>query len=76
VARMGEERKLYKDLVGKPEGKCLLGRRRRRRRDGIRMNLTEFGCGNERWIHLAQDMDRWRALVNTVINLRVLVPRS
>jgi len=69
------ERKVYKVLVGKPEGKRPLGRPRRRW-DGIRMDLREIGWGSVEWIQLAQDRDRWRALVNTVMNLRVLAPRS
>jgi hypothetical protein len=75
VARIIEERKLYKVLVGKPEGKRPLGRPRRRREDGIRMDLREIGWGSVEWIQLAQDRDRWRALVNTVMDFRVLVPR-
>jgi hypothetical protein len=76
VARMGEERKVYKVLVGKPEGRRPLGRPRRRWEDGIRMDLREIGWGSVDWMQLAQDRDRWRALVNTVMNLRVLAPRS
>jgi hypothetical protein len=60
VARMGEERKVYKVLMGKPEGKRLLGRPRRRWEDGIRMDLREIGLGGVDWIRLAQDRDRWR----------------
>jgi hypothetical protein len=76
VARMGEERKVYKFLVGKSEGKRPLGRPRRRWEDGIRMDLREIGfCGVD-WIRLAQDRDRWRAVVSAVMNLRVLAPRS
>jgi hypothetical protein len=75
VARMEEDTEVYKVLVGKPEGKRPLGRPRRRRKDGIRMDLWEIGSGVE-WIQLAQDRDRWRAFVNTVMNLRVLVLRS
>jgi hypothetical protein len=71
---MGEDRKLYRVLVGKPEGKRPIGRPRRRWEDGIRMDLKEIGWGIE-WIQLAQDLDRWRSLVNTVMNLRVLAPR-
>jgi hypothetical protein len=67
---------VYKVLVGKPEGKRPLGRTRRRWEDGIRMDLKEIGLGCVDWIRLAQDRDRWRALVNTVMNLRVLTPRS
>jgi hypothetical protein len=76
VARTGEGRNVYRVLVGKPEGKRLLERPRRRWEDGIRMDLREIGCGGTGWIHLAQDRDRWRALVNTVMNLRVLAPQS
>ena len=71
VARMGEERVAYRVLVGKPEGKRPLGRRRRRWVYNIRMDLQELGCGNVDWIGLAQDMDRWRTLVSAVMNLRV-----
>jgi hypothetical protein len=76
VARMREERDVYRVLMGKPEGKRSLERPRRRWEDGIRMDLKEIGWGRVDWIQLAQDMDRWRALVNTVMNLRVLAPRS
>jgi hypothetical protein len=72
VARMGEERNVYRVLMEKPEGKRPLGSTRRRWEDGIRMDLTEIGWGNVDWIQLAQDRDRWRALVNTVMNLRLL----
>jgi hypothetical protein len=57
--------------MGKPEGKRLLGRPRRRWEDNIKMNLQEVGCGGKNWLELAQDRDRWRALVSAVINLRV-----
>jgi hypothetical protein len=73
---MGEERKVYKVLVGKPEGKRPLGRTRRRWKDGIRMDLREIGLGDVDWIQLSQDRDRWRAVVSAVMNLRVLAPRS
>jgi hypothetical protein len=76
VARMGEERKVYKVLVEKPKGKRPLGRPRRRSEDGIRMDLTEIGLGGVDWIRLAEDRYRWRAVVRAVMNLRVLVPRS
>jgi hypothetical protein len=69
---MGEERKVYKVLVGKPEGKRPLGRPRHRREDGIRMDLMEIGLGDVDWIRLAQDRDRWRAVVSVVMNLWVL----
>ena len=71
VARMGEEREVYRVLVGKPEGKRPLGRPRRRWMDNIRMDLQEVGCGYIDWIGLAQDRDRWRTLVSAVMNLRV-----
>ena len=71
VARMGKERKLYRVLVGKPEGRRPLGRPRYRWVDNIRMDLQEVGCGYMDWIGLAQDRDRWRTLVSAVMNLRV-----
>ena len=71
VARMGEERGVYRVLVGKPEGKRPLGRPRRRWVDNIWMDLQEVGCGYMDWIGLAQDRDRWRTLVSAVMNLRV-----
>jgi hypothetical protein len=73
---MGEERKVYKVLVGNPEGKRPFGRPRRRWEDGIRMVLGEIGLGVVDWILLAQDRDRWWAVVSVVMNLRVLAPRS
>jgi hypothetical protein len=76
VVRMGEEKNVYRVLMGKPKGKRPLGRPRHRWEDGIRMDLREIGWGSVDWIKLAQDRDRWRALVNMVMNLRVLVPRS
>jgi hypothetical protein len=76
VARMGEERKLYKFLVGKPEGKRPLGRPRRRWEDGIGLDLRETGGGSVEWIQFAQDRGLWRALGNTAMNHRVLAPRS
>ena len=71
VARMGERRVVYRFLVGKPEGKRPLGRPRRRWEDNIKMDLQEVGCGCMDWIELSQDRDRWRAIVNAVMNLRV-----
>jgi hypothetical protein len=76
VARVVEERKVYKVLVGKPEGKRPLGRPRRRWEDGIRTDLRVIGLGGVDWIRLAQDRDRWRAVVSAVMNLRVLAPRN
>ena len=70
MARMGEERRLYRALVGKPEGKRPMGRHRRRWVD-IRMNLQEVGCGYMDWIGQAQDRDRWRTLVSAVMKFRV-----
>jgi hypothetical protein len=74
VARMGEERKVYKVLVGNPEGKRPLGRPRRRWKDGIIMDISEIGLGSVDWIRLARD--RWQTVVSAVMNLRVLAPRS
>ena len=71
VTRMGEGRGVHRVLVGKPEGKRPLGRPRRRWDDNIKMDLREVGGGCEDWMELAQDRDRWRALVGTVMNLRV-----
>jgi hypothetical protein len=76
VARKEEERKSYKVLMGKPEGKRPLGRPRRRWEVGIRTDLGEIGLGCVDWIRLAQDRDRWRAVVSAVMNLPVLAPRS
>ena len=71
MARMGEGRGVYRVLVGKPEGKRPLVRLRRRWEDNIKMDIQEVegGCGD--WMELAEDRDRWRALVSTVMNLRV-----
>jgi hypothetical protein len=71
VAQLGEERGVYRILVGKPEGKRPLGRPRHRWEDNIKMNLQEVGYGDMNWIGLTQDRDRWRAIVNAVMNLRV-----
>ena len=68
----GERRGVLRVLVGKTEGKRPLGRPRRRWDENVKMDLQEVGCGVMDWIELAQDMDRWRALVNAVMNLRVL----
>jgi hypothetical protein len=73
---MGEERKVYKVLVGKHEGKRPLGKPRRRWEDRIRMDLREIGLGGVDWIRLSQDRDRWQAVVIAVMNLRILAPRS
>jgi hypothetical protein len=73
---MGEEKKVYKVLVGKPEGKRPLGRPRRRWEDGVRMDLKEIGLGGVDWIRLAQDSGWWQAVVSVVMNIRVLVPCS
>ena len=71
VARMGEERRVHRVLMWKPEGKRPLGRPRRRWVDNIRMDLQEVGCGYMDWIGLAQDRDRWRTLLSGVMNLLV-----
>ena len=71
VAHMGEERVVYRVLVGKSEGRRQLGRPRRRWVDNIRMDLQEVGCGYMDWIGLAEDGDRWRTLVSAVMNIRV-----
>jgi hypothetical protein len=71
VAHMGEKRGVHRVLVGKPEGKRPLGRPRRRWEDNIKMDVQELGGGRGDWMELAQDRDRWRALVGTVKNLLV-----
>ena len=71
VVRMGEERGVYRVLVGKPEGRRPLGRPRRRWADNIMMDRQEVGCVYMDWIGLAQDRDSWRTLVSAVMNLRV-----
>ena len=67
----GGEESIYRVMVGEPDGKRPLGRPRRRWKDNIIMDVQEVGCGSMDWIELAQDRDRWRALVNAVLNLRV-----
>ena len=71
MARMGDGRGVHRVLIGKPEGKRPLGRPRCRWEDNIKMDLREVGGGGGDWMELAQDRDRWRALVGTVRNLRV-----
>jgi len=67
---MGEEKCVYRVLVGEPEGRRAMGRPRRRWEDNIKMDLQEVGCGLMDWIELAQNRNRWRALVNATMNLR------
>ena len=74
VARMGDSRGVYRVLVGKPKEKRALRRHSRRWDDNIKMDIQEVGCEDIDWIELTQDRDRWRALVNAVMNLRV--PRN
>ena len=71
VARVGQRRSVYTVLVGNPERRRPLRRPRRRWEDNIKMDLQEVGCGGMDWIDLAQDKDRWPALVNAVMNFRV-----
>jgi hypothetical protein len=71
VPRMGEKKNAYKLLAGKPKGRRPLGRPKRRWLDNIRMDLVEVGWGDLDWIGLAQDREKWKALVNSVLNLRV-----
>ena len=68
---MGETTGVYRVFVGKPDGKRTLGRPRRRWEDNIKMDLQEVGCAGMDWIELTQDRERWRALVNVVMSLRV-----
>jgi len=68
----GEERGVYRVLVEKPEGKRPLGSHRRRWEDNIKMDLQDGDVGDMEWIELAQDRDSWQAVVNAVVNLRVL----
>jgi len=68
VAHVGERRSVYRVLVGKSKRKRPLGRRRHRWEDNIKIDLKEVGCGSMDWIELAQDKNRWRALVNAVMN--------
>jgi hypothetical protein len=76
MARMGEERGVHMVLVGKPEGKRPLGRPRRRWDDNIKMDLQEVGVVRGDWMELAQDRDRWRALVGTLRDFRVPLMRG
>jgi len=71
VARTGKRRDVYRDFLGKREEQRPLGRPKITWEDNIKVNLQEMGCGGMDWIELAQDKDRWRALVNAVMNLRV-----
>jgi hypothetical protein len=71
VARMRDRQGVYRILVGKRDGERPLGRSRRRLEDNIELDLQEMGCGGINWIELAQDGDRWRALLNGVMNIRV-----
>jgi hypothetical protein len=76
VACMGVGRRVYRVLVGKAKGKRPLGKLKCRWEDGIKMDLRETGWGGVEWIHLAQDRDRWHALVNVVMSIWFLVPSS
>jgi len=71
VAHMGERRAIYRVWVGKPEGKRPLGRPRHGWEDNIKVDLQEVGCGSMDWVELAQDRDRWQALVNALMNFWV-----
>ena len=70
MARRGERRGVYRVLAGKPEGKRPLERPRHRWEDNIKMDLQKVGCGGMGWIELAQDRDRWQAVVTAVMNLK------
>jgi len=70
VARVAESRDVYRVLVGFPEGRITLGRLRLKWEDNIKMDLPEVGCWGTDWIDLAQDRDRWRTVVNAVMNIR------
>jgi hypothetical protein len=76
VELMAEGRNVYRVLMGKPEGKRPLESPRRRWEDGLKMDMREIGWGGVEWIHLAQDRDLWRSVVNVVLNPWLLVPRS
>jgi hypothetical protein len=76
VACMGEDRKVYRVLVGRSERKRPLGRPRHRWEDGTRMDLREISWGGAEWTKLAQERDWWQTVVNAVMNLQVLVPQS
>jgi len=71
IPRLGERRGVYRVLVRKPEGKSPLGRHRRRWEVNIKMDLQEVGCRGMYWMELGQDRDRWQALVNGAMNLRI-----
>jgi hypothetical protein len=72
VARMGEKRIAYRILLGNAQGKRPVGRNRRGWEDNIKMDLRDIGLGGMDWFDVAQDRDHWRALVNTVMNFRVI----
>jgi hypothetical protein len=76
ILQLEDERKVYKILVGKPEGKRPIARPRRRWENGSGMDLRKIGLGCVDWIRLAQDRHRWQDFVKTVMNIRVLTPRS